>query len=99
MRTAIKPRHKKKKQNLDVVTLIDGRRIEFDFSGRTVVSNDSGNHAFDFSWIDPGSQCHRSALTVLRGLLLTHSVDYARQCTKELGALITEADDANGGPI
>ena len=68
MPAAIKPRHKKKKPNLDVVTLIDGRRVEFDFSGRTVVSNDSRDHAFNFSWIDQRSQCHRSALTVLRGL-------------------------------
>lgn len=90
---------RKEQRNLDVVTLLDGRRVEFDFSGRTVISNDSRDHAFDFSWTDDGSECHCSARTILRGMLSTHSVDYARECTKYLRFIIAEADEANGGPV
>ncbi len=83
----------------DVVTLLDGRRFEFDFSGRTVVSSDTRDHIFNFSWANNGSECHRSAVILLRGLLFTHSVEYALQCTRNLGMLISEADEASSGPI
>lgn len=88
-----------KQRNLDVVTLLDGRRVEFDFSGRTVLSNDTRDFSFDFSWTDQGCKCHCSALTVLRGLLFTHSLNYAIACTYWLGALIAEADKVNGSSV
>jgi integrase len=90
---------RKQQQNLDVVTLLDGRRVEFDFSGTTVVSNESRDHPFDFSWANRACECHCSALIVLRGLLSTHSVDYASKCTWYLGLLLAEADMANAGTI
>jgi integrase len=94
----IEPRQREDR-TLDVVTLPDGRRFEMDLFGLTMVPNDTGDHMFDFSWVAQNSDCHRSAATLLRGLLFTHSVDYAAQCTRSLGALISEADTAHGGPI
>lgn len=83
----------------ELVTLLDGQQVEFDFRGRTLVSAETRNMMFDYTWIDPDRDCHRSALTVLRGLLFNHSVDYADRCTRSLRALLIEADEMHGGPI
>ncbi|MBU8545340.1 MULTISPECIES: hypothetical protein [Roseomonadaceae] len=86
-------------RSVEWVTLLDGRRFEIDVMGRTIVPTDTGDHLFEFTWSCGLSDCHRSAVTLLTGLLATHSVQYASQCTRYLGSLVAEADEANGGPV
>lgn len=81
------------------VLLPDGRRITFDFAGKNVAWSDTANHSFDYTWALADRECHRSALTVLRGLLHTHSTAYASNCTRYIGKLISDADQSNDEPI
>ena len=38
-------------------------------------------------------------MTVLRGLLCTHSVSYTGECTRYVGNLISKSKTASGGPV
>ena len=76
------------------VALLDGRIVEIDFFGMNHVKSDIQGHKFDFSWASPGSSLHETAITILRGMLSTHSLPYAEVCTRYVGALLSDAQSA-----
>lgn len=85
------------------VALLDGRIIEIDFFGVNHVKSDIQDHKLDFSWAAPESSLHTTAITILRGMLSTHSLSYVEICTRYVGALLSDAqsalNDENGGTI
>ena len=85
------------------VALLDGRIVEIDFFGVNLVKSDIRGHKLDFSWAKPESSLHATAITILRGMLSTHSLPYAESCTRYVGALVSDAQsspkDEDGGTI
>lgn len=85
------------------VALLDGRIVEIDFFGVNQIKSDIRGHKLDFSWATPESSLHAAAITILRGMLSTHSLPYAENCTRYVGALISDAQsvpkDEDGGTL
>lgn len=76
--------------HLAEVTLLDGRRVTLDTTGKNWVESDIRVHMLDFSWFEPHVTWKASAFQVLKGLLSTHSLVYAGQCLSFFGRFASE---------
>lgn len=65
------------------VRLFDGQMANIELFGVNSFRSDQGNHRFDYSWRIPGVQWHDSLAEVLVGLLSTHSLAYAEECSRQ----------------
>lgn len=70
----------KSQRNVKKIRIHDGRFVELDCSGSTLISSDHADYNFDFSWIAEEIDWHRSVRQSVIDLLSTHSVDYAYNC-------------------
>ena len=62
------------------IVLLDGRIVDIDFTCQNIIFCDVKNAYLDFSWTQPESVAKRSLLTILKGMLSTHSLPYVVNC-------------------
>jgi integrase len=62
------------------IRLYDGRRIVVDLATPFTIKSDTSSYRFDYSWHIGGVVWSESFISILVGLLQTHSIEYSHSC-------------------